>query len=583
MALDGLVISNLTHEFNELLIDGRINKINQPEADELILNIKNNRNIYKLLLSANPSYPLAYITQESKTNPLTAPNFCMLLRKHLNSARIISITQPDFERIIDFKIEHLNELGDICYKHLIIELMGKHSNIIFTDDNNTIIDSIKRINAMVSSVRTVLPGGSYFIPKQEGKLSPLDVSPEEFISKISNSNQPIYKHLYQTYTGISPLIANEVCKRASILSDTYSSELSKDMLYHIYNTFNNIMADIKNNNYIPNITYNGTTPIEYSSVEISCYPNNTNKAYDSISTLLHDFYHEREIINRINQKSADIRKIVSTALERTYKKLDLQTKQMQDTNKRDKFKIYGELLTTYAYSIAAGSKEVTVNNYYTNENITIPLDTTLSPIDNANKYFAKYNKLKRTYIALEKQLIETKDELEHLESISNALDIARLESDLTDIKDELIQTGYIKNRIRGTKNNKKQQKNKNLPLHYLSSDGFHIYVGKNNLQNEELTFKFASNNDWWFHAKGIAGSHVIVKTGGEELPDRVYEEAGNLAAYYSKAKDQQKVEIDYIMRKHIKKPNNSKPGFVIYHTNYSLIATPDISHLTEIL
>ena len=583
MALDGLVISNLIYEFNELLIDGRINKINQPEADELILNIKNNRTVYKLLLSANPSYPLAYITEESKTNPLTAPNFCMLLRKHLNSARIISITQPDFERIIDFKIEHLNELGDVCYKHLIIELMGKHSNIIFTDDNNTIIDSIKRINSMVSSVRTVLPGVNYFIPKQDGKLNPLDVTQDVFIDKITTSNLPIYKHIYQTYTGISPLVANEICKRASILSDTYSSELSDDMLYHIYNIFNTVITDIKNHSYKSNIVYDSSTPVEYSSIDISCYPNHTSKTYSSISTLLHDFYHEREIINRINQKSADIRKIVSTALDRTYKKLDLQTKQMQDTNKRDKFKIYGELLTTYAYSIESGSKEVTLNNYYTNEYITIPLDSSLSPIDNANKYFAKYNKLKRTYIALEKQLIETKEELEHLESISNALDIARLENDLIDIKDELIQTGYIKNRIRNTKNNKKNQKNKNEPLHFLSSDGFHIYVGKNNIQNEELTFKFASNNDWWFHAKGMAGSHVIVKTNGEELPDRVFEEAGMLAAYFSKAKDQQKVEIDYIQRKHIKKPNNAKPGFVIYHTNYSLIAVPNISNLTEII
>ncbi|MBE5935150.1 MAG: fibronectin/fibrinogen-binding protein [Lachnospiraceae bacterium] len=582
MALDGLVISNLTQEFNNILIDGRINKINQPESDELLLVIKNNRTQYKLLLSANASYPLAYITEESKTNPLTAPNFCMLLRKHLNSAKIVSITQPDFERIIDFKIEHLNELGDICYKHLIIELMGKHSNIIFTDDQDNIIDSIKRINSMVSSIRTVLPGFKYFIPKQQGKINPLSLDYDMFLSNIKGSNQPIYKHIYLTYTGISPLVANEICHRASLNPDTYSSELNDDVLYHLYNNFNHIIQDIKNGKFTPNIVYNGTTPIEYSSIHIGCYSNYSNTDFQSISGLLFNFYHKREVINRINQKSADIRKIVSTTLERTYKKYDLQQKQMKDTDKKEKYKIYGELLTTYGYSIETGSKSATVNNYYTNEDIAIPLDPTLSPIDNAKKYFNKYNKLKRTYIALEKQLEETKDEIEHLESISNALDIARLESDLADIKEELIATGYIKNKHRNVNNKQKKARNKSLPLHYLSSDGYHIYVGKNNAQNDELTFKFASNSDWWFHAKGMAGSHVIVKSNGEELPDRVFEEAGMLAAYYSKAKDQQKVEIDYIQRKHIKKPNNAKPGFVIYHTNYSLVAIPDISTLIEL-
>ena len=583
MALDGLVISNLTKEFNDLLLNGRINKINQPEADTIILVIKNNRTNYKLLLSANASYPLAYITEDNKQNPMVAPNFCMLLRKHLNSARIIGITQPSFERIIDFKIEHLNELGDTCIKHLIIELMGKHSNIIFTDDDNNIIDSIKHVGIMTSSVREVLPGRKYFIVHTQDKLNPLEVDIDSFTSHIKSSNKALYKALYTTYTGISPLIANEICARASIDSDTHTSELSDDVIYHIYNLFKHIIDDIKEGNFIPNIVYDGNTPVEFSSIPLNCYTNYSSVQNETISNTLYNFYNEREIINRINQKSADIRKIVSNAIERTVKKLDLQNKQLKDTVKRDKYKVYGELLTTYGYSVANGSKSVTVNNYYTNEDITIPLDETLSAIDNAKKYFNKYNKLKRTFNALEIQIEESKNELAYLESISNSLDIARLEDDLIDIKEELMHTEYIRNRNNNnSKKGAKNKKNNNAPLHYLSSDGYHIYVGKNNTQNDELTFKFASNNDWWFHAKGMAGSHVIVKSNNEELPDRVFEEAGSLAAYYSKAREQEKVEIDYIQKKHIKKPNNANPGFVIYHTNYSLIATPNISKLTEI-
>ena len=271
-----------------------------------------------------------------------------------------------------------------------------------------------------------------------------------------------------------------------------------------------------------------------------------------------------------------MRHIITTSLERARKKYSLQEKQLDDTNKKEKYKIYGELLTTYGYNIANGSKNAIVNNYYTGEDITIPLDPTITPIDNAKKYFDKYNKLKRTFVALSEQIVETKNEIDYLESISNSLDIALYETDLIDIKNELINSGYIRNRQKTPNKKSKGPKNDNKPLHFLSSDGFHIYVGKNNFQNDELTFKFASNNDWWFHAKGIAGSHVIVKSNGEELPDKTFEEAGQLAAYYSKGREQQKVEIDYIQKKHI------KPGFVIYHTNYSLIATPNITSIQKI-
>lgn len=581
MALDGLVIANVIKELNDTLLGGRINKISQPENDALVLVIKNNRSQYKLFLSANASLPLIYLTQENKPNPITAPNFCMLLRKHLNSARILSITQPGLERIIDIEIEHLNELGDVCTKHLITEIMGKHSNIIFCDDKKMIIDSIKHISGLVSSVREVLPGRDYFIPETQDKWNPLTVDCEHFLEKVMTKPLPIAKALYTSLTGISPLIANEICHRASIDGEASTSSLSEMEGLHLYKNFERLMADIKNNSFYPNVIYKNGEPVEFSSTTLTTYNASEHKEFQSISDLLEQYYAQRNTLTRIRQKSVDLRKIVSNAIERTRKKYDLQMKQLKDTDKRDKYKVYGELITAYGYNIEEGSKQMTALNYYTNEEVTIPLDPTITPIENAKKYFDKYGKLKRTYEALTKFTEETKEELEHLESISAALDIALQEEDLIQLKEELMEYGYMKRKFVSKKDAKKQ-KSASKPFHYISSDGFHMYVGKNNFQNDELTFKFAIGNDWWFHAKGIAGSHVIVKTNGEELPDRTFEEAGRLAAYYSKARELSKAEIDYTEKKNVKKPNGGKPGFVVYYTNYSLIIEPDITGIEEV-
>ena len=572
MALDGLVIANVIKELNDTLLGGRINKISQPENDALVLVIKNNRNQYKLFLSANASLPLIYLTQENKPNPITAPNFCMLLRKHLNSARILSITQPGLERIIDIEIEHLNELGDVCTKHLITEIMGKHSNIIFCDDKNMIIDSIKHISGLVSSVREVLPGRDYFIPETQDKWNPLTVDLDHFIEKVMTKPLPIAKALYTSLTGISPLIANEICHRASIDGEASTSSLSEMEGLHLYKNFERLMEDIKNSNFCPNIIYKNGEPVEFSSTTLTTYDSSEHKKFETISELLEQYYAQKNTLTRIRQKSVDLRKIVSNAIERTRKKYDLQMKQLKDTDKREKYKVYGELITAYGYNVEEGSKQMTALNYYTNEEVTIPLDATITPIENAKKYFDKYSKLKRTFEALTKFTEDTKEELEHLESISAALDIALQEEDLIQLKEELMEYGYMKRKFVSKKDAKKQRTS-SKPFHYISSDGFHMYVGKNNFQNDELTFKFAVGNDWWFHAKGMAGSHVIVKTNGEELPDRTFEEAGKLAAYYSKARELTKAEIDYTEKKNVKKPNGGKPGSVSY-THLTLPTTP---------
>lgn len=584
MAFDGITIAAVTKELKDSLLGGRIYKIAQPEADELLLTIKTTDGGQKrLLLSANASLPLIYLTQTNKPSPMTAPGFCMLLRKHLQNGRIIDITQPGLERIVHLHIEHLNEMGDLCHKQLIIEVMGKHSNIIFTDDTDMIIDSIKHISGMISSVREVLPGRTYFIPTTQDKKNPLALSPDSFKQTMTAGNMPIYKALYSFYTGISPVIAQELCHLAGIDGDFSTAVFTQSdngslMLSRLYDVFSSMMEKVKLGDFEPVIAYENGTPAEYAAFPLSGYSKDALKPFSSISTLLEQYYAEKDAITRIRQKSADLRRIVQTALERNIKKYDLQLKQMADTEKKDKYRIYGELLNTYGYGLAPSTKSMEALNYYTNEMITIPLDPLLSASENAKKYFDKYSKLKRTYEALSTLTAQVKEEIDHLESIQAALDLALLEEDLAQIKDEMIVSGYIHRRSGNTKKIKFTSK----PFHYLSSDGFHIYVGKNNYQNDELTFQLASGNDWWFHAKGIPGSHVVVKTEGNELPDSTFEDAARLAAFYSKGRGQDKVEIDYTEKRNVKKPAGGKPGFVIYHTNYSMMIDTDISHLKQI-
>ena len=574
MALDGIVISNLVYELNNALLNARISKIAQPETDELLFTCKGPNGNHRLAISASASLPFVYLTQENKPSPLTAPTFCMVLRKHIANGKILRIYQPGMERIIHFEIEHLNELGDLCKKTLIVELMGKHSNIIFCNEDGTIIDSIKRISSATSSVREVLPGREYFIPTTQGeKANPLEISREDVAALLKDKPVSVSKAIYTSFTGISPLVANEIAYRAGFDGDAAVASLTEAELLHLANHFIWFMEDISEHKYAPNIVRNGKEPIDYSSVSLTMYENYDVAEFSSISEVLENYYAEKNVYSRIRQKSVDLRKIVSTALERNVKKYDLQLKQQKDAEKKEKYKLYGELLQAYGYGIEAGAKFAEVENYYDNNTlIKIPLDETLSALDNSKKYFEKYGKLKRTTEALESLIIETKAQIDHLESIQNALEIATSSDDLIQIKEELAEFGFIK-KNRGAK----KEKTKSKPFHYRSASGYDIYVGKNNYQNDELSFKVATGNDWWFHAKGMPGSHVIVKANNEDLPDSVFEEAGRLAGFYSKGRENEKIEIDYLQKKNLKKPSGAAPGFVVYYTNYSLVIEPDIT------
>ncbi len=576
MAFDGIVVADLVHEFRKELLNGRITKIVQPETDELLLTIKSAAGQKRLLICADASLPLICLTDTNKPAPMTAPNFCMLLRKHIGGGRITDISQPKLERIIRFTIEHLNELGDLCRKVLIVEIMGKHSNIIFCTEDGKIIDSIKHVSAQMSSVREVLPGRDYFIPDTMHKADPLSVSGEEFSSLLTEKPVPASKAIYTSFTGISPVTAEEICSLAGVDSSVPAKEYSEDVLFHLYTQFQIYLSAVKEECFCPAIYYDGREPKEFSSLPLYHFPGYSRQEFSSISEVLKTYYFTKSQIMRIRQKSADLRHVVQTALERSRKKYDLQLRQIKDTEGREKYRIYGELINTYGYNVSEGAKQLEALNYYTNEMISIPLDSTKTPQENAQRYFTKYNKQKRTFEALSKLCRETKDDITYLESIQTSLDIALTENDLAEIKEELTDSGYIRRKF-----TRKKVKIKNAPLHYISSDGYHMYVGKNNLQNDELTFDLAAGNDWWFHAKQAPGSHVIVKTNGDELPDTTFEEAGRLAAYYSSMRGSEKVEIDYVEKKHVKKPKGAKPGFVVYYTNYSLVIDSDISGIQE--
>jgi len=573
MAFDGITIANIVKELNDTILNGRIAKIAQPENDELLLTIKPAKGQVRLVISASASLPLIYLSRDNKPSPMTAPNFCMLLRKHIANGRIVGISQPSLERIIRFEIEHLDELGDLCRKSLIVEIMGKHSNIIFCNEKGM----IKHVSAQMSSVREVLPGREYFIPDTMKKENPLGIPEENFTQELLSKPMPVGKAIYNSFTGISPVVAEEICYLAGIDSSVPASEMSGDLLAHLYRQFTYFMEQVTESKFSPAIYYDGNEPKEFSSLLLTHFSNYQVKSYDSISEVIRTYYSSRDLITRIRQKSSDLRRVVQTALERNRKKYDLQLKQLRDTESRDKYKVYGELIHTYGYNLEEGAKELEALNYYTNEMIKIPLDPQKTPQENAKKYFDRYNKQKRTFEALSELIKETKDEIDYLESVSKSLDIARSEDDLIQIKEELIESGFIRR-----KQFAKKVKITSKPFHYISSDGFHMYVGKNNLQNEELTFHFANGGDWWFHAKKAPGSHVIVKTNGEELPDRTFEEAARLAAHYSKNSGAEKVEVDYVEKKQVKKPNGSKPGFVVYYTNYSMMIDSDISGIQEV-
>lgn len=579
MALDGITVNSIVCELTDKLLGGRIDKIYQPQKDEIIISVRSIGSNFKLLLSANPSHPRIQLTSVSKDNPMTPPMFCMVLRKHVAGSKITNIYQPDFERVVVLELDSLNEMGDMTTKRLIIEIMGKHSNIILVDEINKILDSIKHVSHETSSVREVLPGKEYSVPPSQGKLNPQQLNEDEFLQVFSEKNSfKLQNIIYQSYTGISPVIASEICHRAGMDATIHGEELDIDGRHRLFTAFTSVMGIVKTANFAPEIIYENKTGriLDFSPVEMTQYSSFKTVPYPSISQLLEDFYSQRDNAYHIKQKAHDMRRLVVSNIERCIKKKEIQIKTLKDNEGLEKWKLKGELLTANIYAIEKGMNTIKVVNYYQEDmpEIEIALDTTKTPSENAQKYYNKYNKAKRTLAALEIQKKQNDEELEYLEGVLNAIDASTDEADLNDIRNELIEQGFIK-RKRGDKKPAKQQK-KSKPLHFISSDGFDIYVGKSNIQNDELTIHFAKSDDIWLHTKNIPGSHVIIATNdAKTVPDQTIIEAANLAAYNSKGKDGSNVPVDYCPRKNVKKPGGSKPGFVIYENNKTVYITPN--------
>lgn len=575
MAFDAAVVRCLVRELNETIIGGRIDKIYQPEKDEITLGIRTFENNFKLALSASSAHPRAHFTDASKKNPQTAPLFCMLLRKHIGGGRITAVEQDGFERVIRISVESYDEMGDLTTKYLIAEIMGRHSNIILTSSDMRIIDCIKRVDFTVSSVRQLLPGLYYESAPPQNKIDLTDIG-ETVKIDFSSPTESADKAVLSAVAGISPLTAREIVFRAFGRTDVRCAELTDSGRNKILYEVVRLAKAVKENKFEPCMITDAKTgkPMDFSSTPIEQYGALAEvKRFDSISRLLDEFYTSRDMRERMRQKSADLTKLLGNNIERLSKKIVILQKTLAASKDKDKHKIYGDLITANIYAIEQGMKEFEAVNYYEDGSPTvkITLDPSLTPSQNAQRYYKRYNKAKTAEVEAAKQIKAAEADLEYLESTLAAAETADSAEDLNAIRAELMNEGYIPKRRDGK--GRKQAAAK--PRHFVSSDGFDVYIGRNNTQNDYLTLKFANSSDLWFHTKKIHGSHVIIKLGvNKDVPHSTIREAAEAAAYYSKARASSQVPVDYTVVKNVKKPNGAKPGMVIYDGYNTIYVTP---------
>jgi len=587
MPLDGITLNSITQQLHKSLIGGRVDKIQQPESDEIIIALRSQGQNHKLLLSAAASAPRIHFTKSSKVSPPQAPMFCMLLRKHLGSGRVLDIIQPGFERIVEMHIESPNEMGDKSIKRLIIEIMGKHSNIILVDDKGMIMDSIRHVSKELSSVREVLPGRVYSLPPSQGKVSPMPVDRDHFFSLFAESKR-VQQMIFQAYNGISPIVASEICLRANVATDDFTETIATDAQELLFDVFSSLYDDVENGRFDCRI-YEATEKGEkrdFSAVLLNIYKGREDGMhFDCPSQMLESFYKSQDVLNRLAQKTADLRKLVGNYIERCQRKAEIHHNTLLEIEDREELRKLGELLTAYIYAIPEGANIAKVVDFYdeSGAEIEIPLDPTLSPSENAQKYFKGYNKAKRTFAALQEQMTANESDLNYLDSVLASIASAADEADIAEIRMELAEQGFIKKAKKTNPRKGKGVKEKKAkPLHYCSSDGFDIYVGKNNLQNDELTLRFARATDIWMHTKEIAGSHVIIQGAGREISETAILEGAMLAAYHSKARLSSQVPVDYCPRKFVRKPRGAKPGFVIYDSYNTMFVTPKEENLPKL-
>lgn len=575
MSFDGFVTHCVTDELRSKLLNGKIDKVYQPEKDEIILSVRTRSGNYKLLLSASASNPRIHLTEVQRENPMTPPMLCMLMRKHLAGAVIIDIKQNGFDRVVRIDAETRNELGDLCTRSVIIEIMGRHSNIILVDDSGRIMDSAKHIDFTVSAVRQVLPGMTYELPPAQDKTAADSLKATELMEALAAQPEDTLmdKFLLSEIMGMSPLLAREIVYRFSGNTKMMKCEVDcAAFVVHTVDFLKNICGGI----YEPSLVIEPSEkkPVAFSCVRLSQYEGAYKiEEYDSISEVIDSFFEIRSRREHMNRRSAALLKLIHNNIERCQKKIVMHKEHIRSAQDRDKYKMYGDLLTANLYRIKYGDKSVRVQNYYSEsgEKIEIPLKADISPSQNAQRFYKRYNKAKTTEKFASEQLEIAENEKYYLESVADALENADTPVELDEIRQELMAEGYIAKQ----NNAKKKQQKKSEPIKIISVDGYEILIGRNNRQNDELTLKSAYSTDLWFHTKEIPGSHTIIRTRGTgEAPETTMMQAAKLAAYYSKARNSSKVPVDYTLIKNVKKPNGAKPGMVIYDRYNTVYVTP---------
>ncbi|GMG97201.1 Rqc2 family fibronectin-binding protein [Tepidimicrobium xylanilyticum] len=575
MSFDGIVTRAIIEELKDTILGGKVDKIYQHEKDEILIQVYNKGENRNLLISASNNNPRIHFTHYDRINPSSPPMFCMVLRKHLTRGIISNIEQFNMDRVIFIDISSLDELGSITEKRLVIEIMGKYSNIILIDKvSSKVIDSIKKVTPEMSRIRQVLPGTEYIYPKQDGRLNPLNITKEDFIRLIDKDkgSKQSFKHFYTNFIGLGPLISKEICYQGNIEIDRPLSSLTLEEKENLYNSFNTIMDKVKRMDYNPLLIRSNFKENYIAFYALDIGHLGQQKVYlNSISKVLDEYYIKNDTIDRVNQKAQSIKKSVQTKLERSLNKLAKQKEELLESKNRETYKIYGDLISANLHRLEKGLEEVQLENFYLEDmaKITVPLDKRYSPAENAQRYYKKYSKLKNAYQLLLKQIPETEEEIYYLENILNSIDHCTSVDEIEEIKEELINEGYLKG-----KPNRNKNETISKPNHYVSSDGFHIFVGKNNKQNDQLTLKTAQKEDLWFHVQKMPGSHVIIKVENKKVPDTTIKEAAMLAAYYSKAKNSTNVPVDYTERKNVKKPRKAKSGMVIYENFNTIFVTP---------
>lgn len=573
MAFDGIVLKAVADELKKNLIGLRVDRIYQVEKDEINILFRK----YRLLISSSGNNPRIYLTEEKKESPKAAPLFSMVLRKHLVGAILEDVEQIGADRVLKLKFRGTNELQEIEEKSLIIEIMGRSSNIILVDKNNIIIDSITHVTEHMSRRREVLPHLEYEYLGDERKIDPLKSTEEEILDKLkeAETNKAISSAVVNSYTGFSKIIGLEVASRARIDSDRTLASLEENEFKNLYKSLLELIDEIKNDKFKNKIYYDVEKIAEFHVVDLESLRGLEYDEFESPSKMLESVYFKRDKDDRLGQKSQALKKNISNRLSKDRSKLINLEKDLYEAEDREKYRIYGDILSANLFKVGPGDKEITLENFYTEdlEEITIPLDKKLSPQQNAQKFYKKYTKLKNAQEILKSQIDETKTNIAYLESIESQIELADEISDIEDIKSELIEEGFLK------RNNKVKSKKKNeSEVEKREYKNFTIYFGKNNRQNDLLTHKMANREDIWLHIKDMPGSHVIINNNGENVPEEIIEYAAEIAAYNSKARNTGSVDVDYTIKKNVKRHPSNKPGLVNYTEFNTILVKSDKNH-----